>query len=494
MTEVIATVHKQNFGCYGVLKMWHALNRQGHRIGRDRVGRLMRQAGLAGAVRGRHRTVTTHRDREAPRHPDRVNRGWDITVPNTVWVADFTYVWTYAGFCYVSFITDVASRMILGWKASMSKEASLVTDALAQALFARRRGKVRFTSNGLIHHSDAGSQYTSIALTEHQVVGEQGFVRRGADEQFGHAVVLREVLDGAPFHRGPVPGLEGYGVQPVAGGAGAGVDGFEGDGPGAGQDRVLELGQGLRREVGAFAGDRRGAGQVDGAAVEGGQGGGQVGGDLVRVGQLRGRLFAGQGEDGGEFLAACRQIPSGAPASGPVAGRSTTIRCMARVRRDWVQASCLRTALRYSSADQSSRVSGSVPASSPASSAGSNSRQSSSHNSRQEESFTTGELFDGALPPGVAAFAAPSAAASSAGLTSVPEPVSVSEWSPVPGAAAASWEPATSSGMAAWPEGSSGSCASSNGSAAILQRYAAQARGRTGVRRMCTNARGHGPV
>lgn len=166
MTKVITTVHKQNYGCYGVLKMWHALNRQGHRIGRDRVGRLMRQAGLAGAVRGRHRTVTTHRDREAPRHPDRVNRGWDITVPNTVWVADFTYVWTYAGFCYVSFITDVASRMILGWKASMSKEASLVTGALAQALFARRRGKVRFTSNGLIHHSDAGSQYTSIALTE----------------------------------------------------------------------------------------------------------------------------------------------------------------------------------------------------------------------------------------------------------------------------------------------------------------------------------------
>ena len=122
------------------------------------------------------------------------------------------------------------------------------------------------------------------------VVGEQGFVRRGADEQFGHAVVLREVLDGAPFHRGPVPGLEGYGMQPVAGGAGAGVDGFEGDGPGAGQDRVLELGQGLRWEVGAFAGDRRGAGQVDVAVVEGGEGGGQVGGDLVRVGQFRREL------------------------------------------------------------------------------------------------------------------------------------------------------------------------------------------------------------
>lgn len=166
MMELIKGVHRENFNCYGVLKMWHELKRQGHRIGRDRVGRLMRQAGLAGAMRGRHRTVTTRQDKEASRHPDRVNRGWDIKAPNTVWVADFTYVWTYAGFCYVSFITDVASRLILGWKASMSKESSLVTDALAQALFTRRRGQVQFTTHGLIHHSDAGSQYTSIALTE----------------------------------------------------------------------------------------------------------------------------------------------------------------------------------------------------------------------------------------------------------------------------------------------------------------------------------------
>jgi putative transposase len=166
MTEEILSVYEENYRCYGVLKMWHELSRRGRAIGRDRVARLMRGAGLCGAVRGRHRTVTTRQDKGAPRHPDRVNRGWDITAPNTVWVADFTYVWTYAGFCYVSFITDVASRRILGWKASMSKEAPLVTGALAQALFTRRRGPVQFTTNGLIHHSDAGSQYTSIALTE----------------------------------------------------------------------------------------------------------------------------------------------------------------------------------------------------------------------------------------------------------------------------------------------------------------------------------------
>lgn len=135
-------------------------------MGRDRVGRLMRSAGLAGVVRGVHRTVTTASDRSAARHPDLVNRGWNVTVPDRVWVADFTYVWTWAGFCYVSFITDVASRRILGWKVSASKETSLVSGALDQALFTRRRGTVKFTTRGLVHHSDAGSQYTSIALTE----------------------------------------------------------------------------------------------------------------------------------------------------------------------------------------------------------------------------------------------------------------------------------------------------------------------------------------
>lgn len=146
--------------------MWHALRRTGHEVGRDRVARLMRQAGLCGIVRGAHRTITTRRDEKAGRFPDLVERGWAVKHLDTVWVADFTYVWTYQGFCYVAFITDVASRRILGWKASMSKESILVTDALQQALSTRRRGPATFTSDGLIHHSDAGSQYTSIALTQ----------------------------------------------------------------------------------------------------------------------------------------------------------------------------------------------------------------------------------------------------------------------------------------------------------------------------------------
>ena len=157
---VIRQVWEENFRCYGVLKMWHALRRAGHSLGRDRVARLMRIAGICGAIRGKRRTVTTRRDPGAARHPDLVKRGWGITKPDTVWVADFTYVWTYQGFCYVSFITDVASRRILGWKASMSKETLLVTDALQQALATRRRLDSQFTTRGLVHHSDAGSPNT----------------------------------------------------------------------------------------------------------------------------------------------------------------------------------------------------------------------------------------------------------------------------------------------------------------------------------------------
>lgn len=163
---VLQQVWERNHGVYGVVKMWHALRREGHQVGRDRVARLMRNAGLSGVVRGQHKTVTTRRDQAADRFPDLVDRGWGITRPDTVWVADFTYVWTYQGFCYVSFITDVASRRILGWKAAMSKDASLVTDALQQALATRRRTRAEFTATGLIHHSDAGSQYTSVALTQ----------------------------------------------------------------------------------------------------------------------------------------------------------------------------------------------------------------------------------------------------------------------------------------------------------------------------------------
>jgi transposase InsO family protein len=130
----------------------------------------MRIAGIQGVRRGAHQVTTTTRDERAPRHPDLVKRGWKTpNRPDAIWVADFTYVWTACGFCYVSFITDVYSRRILGWKASMSRTTDLVTAALAQALATRRRASSEFTPRGLIHHSDAGSQYTALAFTEELV-------------------------------------------------------------------------------------------------------------------------------------------------------------------------------------------------------------------------------------------------------------------------------------------------------------------------------------
>jgi transposase InsO family protein len=167
LVNAIVNLYRRNRCVYGVRKMWRAARRAGLRVGRDQVGRLMRIAGIQGVRRGAHRTVTTARDERAPRHPDLVKRGWTApNRPDAVWVADFTYVWIASGFCYVSFTTDVYSRRILGWRASMSKSSDLVTAALAQALSARRRASSDFVARGLIHHSDAGSQYTALAFTE----------------------------------------------------------------------------------------------------------------------------------------------------------------------------------------------------------------------------------------------------------------------------------------------------------------------------------------
>ncbi|MGO1956649.1 DDE-type integrase/transposase/recombinase, partial [Microbacterium sp.] len=103
--------------------------------------------------------MTTTKDAKAARHPDHVQRQWSWpSRPDQWWVADFTYVWTPRGFCYVSFITDVFSRRILGWRVMTSKTTTLVLSALEQSLFTRRRTNVEFTTTGLLHHSDAGSQ------------------------------------------------------------------------------------------------------------------------------------------------------------------------------------------------------------------------------------------------------------------------------------------------------------------------------------------------
>lgn len=111
LVNEIMDIYRANKCVYGVRKMWHAARRAGLVVGRDQMGRLMRIAGVQGVRRGQHRTVTTTRDEHAARHPDLVKRGWKTpNRPDAVRVADFTYVWTACGFCYVSFITDVYSR------------------------------------------------------------------------------------------------------------------------------------------------------------------------------------------------------------------------------------------------------------------------------------------------------------------------------------------------------------------------------------------------
>ena len=123
-----------------------------------------------------------------------------------MWVADFTYVWTLAGFVYVSFVTDVFSRRILGWRASTSKRTPLVTAALEQALFTRRRSNAHFTSTGLVHHSDAGSQYTSIvftdALQEARITGSIGSVGDALDNALMESTIG---LFKTELHRPPAP-------------------------------------------------------------------------------------------------------------------------------------------------------------------------------------------------------------------------------------------------------------------------------------------------
>jgi putative transposase len=167
LVNAVIDLWRRNNELYGIRKMWHAMRRAGHQVGRDQVGRLMRIAGVQGVRRGDHRTVTTTRTQGAPRHPDLLKRGWSTpTKPDMWWVADFTYVWTLTGFVYVSFITDVYSRRILGWRVMSTKETALVSSAVEQALATRRRHDAEFTTTGLVHHSDAGSQYTSIAFTE----------------------------------------------------------------------------------------------------------------------------------------------------------------------------------------------------------------------------------------------------------------------------------------------------------------------------------------
>ena len=161
LRDEIRRVWQENFGVYGVRKVWRQMKREGIEVARCTVARLMRQMGLKGAVRGKS-FKTTISDTSAPCLLDRVNRDFKAPRPNALWVSDFTYVATWAGFVYVAFVIDAFARRIVGWRVSQSARADFVLDALEQALHERR--PVR--QGGLVHHSDRGVQYVSIKYTE----------------------------------------------------------------------------------------------------------------------------------------------------------------------------------------------------------------------------------------------------------------------------------------------------------------------------------------
>ena len=172
---LIRRVWEENFHAYGQRKVWKQLKREHVRVARCTVERLMRREGLQGVVRGRKKRTTIAADRAE--HPlDRVQRQFVASRPNELWIADFTYVATWAGFVYVAFVIDVFARCIVGWRVSRSMQTDLVLDALEQALHARQVG------DGLIHHSDRGVQYLSIRYTERlQEVGVEPSVGSTGD-------------------------------------------------------------------------------------------------------------------------------------------------------------------------------------------------------------------------------------------------------------------------------------------------------------------------
>ncbi len=155
LRELIEEVYTSNYWVYGARKIWRELNRQGHAVARCTVERLMRELGIAGAVRGR-KVITTIPGGQAERAPDRVERDFVAPAPNRCWVADFTHVASWAGVVYVAFVVDTFSRRIVGWSAAASKETQLVLDALEMALWQRDRAALEDPVPGRTGHGRVG--------------------------------------------------------------------------------------------------------------------------------------------------------------------------------------------------------------------------------------------------------------------------------------------------------------------------------------------------
>ncbi|HDO5749617.1 TPA: IS3 family transposase [Salmonella enterica subsp. enterica serovar Typhimurium] len=185
LKKEIQRVYDENHKVYGVRKVWRQLLREGIRVARCTVARLMAVMGLAGVLRGKK--VRTTISRKAVAAGDRVNRQFVAERPDQLWVADFTYVSTWRGFVYVAFIIDVFAGYIVGWRVSSSMETTFVLDALEQALWARR-------PSGTVHHSDKGSQYVSLAYT--QRLKEAGLLASTGSTGDSHDNAMAESING----------------------------------------------------------------------------------------------------------------------------------------------------------------------------------------------------------------------------------------------------------------------------------------------------------
>ena len=162
LQAIIRRIWNEHHQVYGPRKVWRQMGREGLRVARCRVRRLMRKMGLTGAVRGRAWITTTRSQPEAERPRDLVVRKFTATRPNQLWVADFTYVATWRGFVYVAFVIDVFARRIVGWRVSSSLATDFVLDALEQAIYDRCGP----ATHELIHHSDRGTQYLAMRYTD----------------------------------------------------------------------------------------------------------------------------------------------------------------------------------------------------------------------------------------------------------------------------------------------------------------------------------------
>ena len=186
---LIRALHEASYYAYGSRRMWKALLRKGERVGRDRVARLMRQTGIQGAKRRGKPWRTTRADPRAQRRPDLVQRDFTASRPDEKWFADLTYLRCWEGLVFFSFVIDAYSRKIVGWQFAAHMRTTLVLDALRMALHQRAPG----ADVALVHHSDAGSQYTSFdytqTLDDHGVLASIGSVGDAYDNALAESFV-----------------------------------------------------------------------------------------------------------------------------------------------------------------------------------------------------------------------------------------------------------------------------------------------------------------